>query len=111
MAIASHSMRQILVDHARSRVAGKGGGGRQQVTLEDAEAATDSQSIELVALDEALGRLAELDPRHADIIEMHFFGGLTFEEIAQVLGLASRTVKRDWSMARAWLRNELSGAA
>lgn len=111
MAIASNLMRQILVDHARSRLAGKRGGARHQVTLDDALIASDSQTVELLVLDEALHRLAELDRRHARVVELHFFGGLTFEEIAEVLGVAARTVKRDWSMARAWLRNELSGVA
>lgn len=108
IAIASQLMRQVLVDHARKRLAGKRGGEQRQVTLDEALFAQTSNSLDVLALDEVLTRLAKLNARHGRIVELHFFGGLTFDEIGEVLGVAGRTVKRDWRMARAWLRNELS---
>ena len=111
-ATASHLMRHILVDHARARRAGKRGGVQQQVTLDDAllpsPERTPEHTIDVLILDEALENLAQFDPRQARIVELHFFGGLTFTEIALVLKVTERTVKRDWSMARAWLKGELS---
>src|ERR1035438_1986886 len=101
-------MRHILVDHARARTAGKRGGPQQQITLDEALLPADERSIDVLALHEAMDRLAALDARQGKIIELHFFGGLPFEEIALVLDLSERTVKRDWAMARAWLRQELS---
>ena len=109
LATASQLMRQILVDHARARRASKRGGAQHhQVTLDEALFADHSRPLDVLVLDEALNRLAELDNRHGRIVEMHFFGGLTYSEIAAVLGVAEKTVKRDWAMARAWLRLELS---
>jgi RNA polymerase sigma-70 factor (ECF subfamily) len=111
LGIAANVMRRILVDHARARNAGKRGDGQLQVTLvEDMAGGTSSSTADVLAVDEALTRLAEFDPRQARVLEMHFFGGLTFEEIAQQLDVSLRTVKRDWTMARAWLRQELSTA-
>jgi len=107
-AAASHLMRHILVDHARARRADKRGGVQQQVTLDDVVLTTRNQSIDVLALHEAIERLAALDSRQAKVIELHFFGGLTFEEIALVLDVSERTAKGDWSMARAWLKGELS---
>jgi len=107
-AAASLLMRHILVDHARARRAGKRGGVQQQVTLDDVMLEAKDQSIDVLALNEAIERLATLDARQAKVVEMHFFGGLTFEEIALVLEVSERTAKGDWSMARAWLRGELS---
>jgi RNA polymerase sigma factor (TIGR02999 family) len=107
-ATASRLMRHILVDHARARQAGKRGGVQQQVTLDDAELLAHDRSIDVLALHEAIERLATLDERQARVVELHFFGGLTFEEIALVLKVSERTVKGDWSMARAWLKGELS---
>jgi RNA polymerase sigma factor (TIGR02999 family) len=107
-ATASHLMRHILVDHARRRNAAKRGGVQRQVTLTDAVFQVEDRTIDLIILNEALDRLTELDPRQARIVEYHFFGGLNFAEIAEVLDLSERTVKRDWSMARAWLKGELS---
>jgi RNA polymerase sigma-70 factor, ECF subfamily len=107
-ATAAHIMRHILVDHARARTAGKRGGPQQQVTLDEALLPADERSIDVLALHEAVERLAALDARQGKIIELHFFGGLPFDEIALVLDLSERTVKRDWAMARAWLRQELS---
>jgi len=107
-ATASHLMRHILVDHARTRRAGKRGGLQRQVTLDDALLPSSERTMDVLILDEALENLAQFDPRQARIVELHFFGGLTFAEIALVLKVTERTVKRDWSMARAWLKGELS---
>jgi RNA polymerase sigma-70 factor (ECF subfamily) len=107
-ATASQLMRHILVDHARTRQAAKRGGVQHQVTLDDAILPTADPSVDILALHEALERLAKFDARQSRIVELHFFGGLTFEEIALVLDVSDRTVKRDWSMARAWLKGELS---
>jgi RNA polymerase sigma-70 factor, ECF subfamily len=107
-ATASHLMRHILVDHARARRAGKRGGLQRQVTLDDALLPSSERTIDVLILEEALENLAQFDPRQARIVELHFFGGLTFAEIALVLNVTERTVKRDWSMARAWLKGELS---
>ena len=107
-ATASQMMRHILVDYARTRQAAKRGGIKQQVTLDDAVHPATDQSVDVLALHEALERLAKFDVRQSRIVELHFFGGLTFEEIAEVLNVSERTVKRDWSMARAWLKGELA---
>jgi RNA polymerase sigma-70 factor, ECF subfamily len=107
-ATAAQLMRHILVDHARARHAGKRGGFQNQVTLDENLLQASSHSIDILALHEALDRLSALDPRQGRIVELHFFGGLSFEEIASVLEVSERTVKRDWSMARAWLRSEIS---
>ncbi|MEI9979537.1 MAG: ECF-type sigma factor [Edaphobacter sp.] len=109
LGLAANVMRHILVDYARGHRAAKRGDGQVQVTLiEDLVEGTNNSTADILAIDQALTRLAEFDPRQATILEMHFFGGLTFEEIALELGISTRTVKRDWTMARAWLRNELS---
>lgn len=110
-AVASRIVHEILVDHARRRLAGKRGGANQPITLEEPPVAAQDGLIETLALHEAIGRLREFDPRAARIIELHFFGGLSFEEMALVLDVSARTVKRDWQMARAWLRTELSKAS
>lgn len=107
-AIASQLVRRILVDHARRRASAKRGADAPAVTLET-DIADDTPAVDALALDEALTRLAVLDAQQSRIVEMRFFGGLTVEETADVLGISPRTVKRDWSMARAWLRRELSG--
>jgi RNA polymerase sigma-70 factor (ECF subfamily) len=109
LGIAASVMRHILVDHARAHNAGKRGDGQLQVTLdEDIAGGKSNATADVLAVDEALTRLAEFDPRPAKVLEMHFFGGLTFEEIALQLDVSTRTVKRDWTVARAWLRQELS---
>jgi RNA polymerase sigma factor (TIGR02999 family) len=102
-------MRHILVDHARSRGAGKRGAGAVQVTLDENPVPSASHSIDILALHEALERLSKLDARWGRTVELHFFGGLSFEEIASVLDLSERTVKRDWALARIWLFREISG--
>jgi RNA polymerase sigma factor (TIGR02999 family) len=109
LGLAANVMRHILVDYARAHGAGKRGDGQLQVTLVDNMVATaNSSTADVLAVDEALTRLAEFDSRQAKILEMHFFAGLTFEEIALQLDVSTRTVKRDWTMARAWLRQALS---
>ena len=109
LGLAANVMRHVLVDHARAHNAGKRGDGQLQVTLvEDIAGGEGSSAADVLAVDEALTRLNNFDPRQAKILEMHFFGGLTFEEIALQLDVSARTVKRDWTMARAWLRHELS---
>ena len=107
-AIASNLMRQILVNHARHHRAAKRGGGNK-VPLEGTEAAgvVEQRSVDFMALDEALKKLTELDPRQGRIVELRFFGGLTEDEIAEVLGVSAITVKRDWRIARAVLHRQL----
>jgi RNA polymerase sigma factor (TIGR02999 family) len=107
-AIAATAMRRILVDHARRRGATKRGGGAKRVALESVEAlAAEERADLLVALDTALAQLAALDPRQAKVVECRFFGGLTEQETAEALGTSPRTVKRDWTKARAWLYEAL----
>jgi RNA polymerase sigma factor (TIGR02999 family) len=107
IAIAAHVMREILVDYARSRNRLKRGGEHQRVALPDDLATIDGDLGRWEDLDRALDRLAQLDPRQAKVVELRYIGGLTVEEAAQVLGVSPKTVKRDWSVARAWLRREL----
>jgi len=107
-AIAAHVMRRILVDHARTRGAAKRDGG-QRVLLEDVQAVIDPPEVDVLDLDAALDRLSSLDPRQSELVELRFFGGLTVDEAAAVLGVAPATVDRDWALARAWLFRELKG--
>jgi RNA polymerase sigma-70 factor (ECF subfamily) len=107
-AVAATAMRQILVDHARAENAQKRGGGRTRVSLEEGLAPSGGGSvIDVVALDEALKTLGELDERQAKIVEMRFFAGLTVDEVAAVLGVSRSTVEEEWRMARAWLSRRL----
>lgn len=106
--IAAQAMRRILVDHARRRGAGKRAGGRQ-VTLDDQLVGSVTGGDDILAVDEALGRLAELDPRQARIVELRWFAGRTVEEAAESLGISPATVKREWTSAKAWLQRELRG--
>jgi len=109
MGVAAQLMRRILVDYARQRVTAKRGGGEVRFELENREiAATAEQTEEMLAIDEALSRLAALDPQQARVVEMRYFGGMTVEETAEALSIAPRTVKREWAMAKAWLRVEIS---
>lgn len=108
LGIAARSMRQILVEHARARDAEKRGGDRRRVTLQEGIAAGLPREVDLLALDEALERLASLHPDHARIVELRFFGGLTNEEAAAAMGVSPATVKRGWAVARAWLFRELT---
>ena len=105
--IAAQMMRRILVDYARSRRYAKRGGGLREIELDEA-IVSDERSAEIVALDETLERLAEIDPRKSQIVELRFFGGLSIEEAAEVLSVSPGTVMRDWTMAKAWLRREMS---
>ena len=105
--VAAQVMRRFLVDHARAKLAQKRGGSREEISLDAALAFSPAQSDQFLALDEALERLSRLDPRQGRIVELKFFGGLTDEEVAEVLAISIRTVKRDWSVARAWLFREL----
>ncbi len=106
-AMASRVMRQVLVDHARKRRAAKRGGSTPAVTLVESRSPSESVDVDLVALDQALARLAEMDPRQSSIVEMRFFGGLEHKEIAEVLGVSIATVNRDWRVAKLWLKREL----
>jgi RNA polymerase sigma factor (TIGR02999 family) len=110
-AIAAHSMRQILIERARARDAQKRGGARARVTLDEALVAGGDRSIDLVALDQALERLAAIDPEQARLVELRFFGGLTVEETAEAMNISPATVKRHWTVARAWLAREMEGLA
>ena len=107
--VAAGLMRRILVDHARRRRAGKRGGGWERVTLAGNEAATDGpKEIDVLALDEALERLAQFDSQQERIVELRYFGGLTIDETAEVVGISAATVVREWTIAKAWLRADLS---
>jgi RNA polymerase sigma factor (TIGR02999 family) len=105
--VAAQVMRRVLVDHARSHHAAKRGGELTKVELDAALLLSPQKSGQLIALDDALSRLAAIDARQARIVELRFFGGLTEPEVAEVLGMSSRTVKRDWSAAKAWLYAEM----
>lgn len=111
-AVAAQLMRQILVDHARGYRADKRGGGVCNVALDEAEDSSLQIDVDILALDQALKTLAEMDPQQSKVVELKFFGGLSIEDTAVVLGVSSSTVKRDWITARAWLHRELdrSGA-
>ena len=109
--VAAQLMRRVLVDYARERAAGKRGGGVGRLPLEDALAIGASNQIDIIAVDDALNRLAIVDPDQVRLVELRFFGGLTIEETAEVLGWSSGSVKREWTVARAWLQREISGAA
>ena len=107
--IAAQMMRRILVDHARAKKRAKRGGSDVRVSLGDATVAVKGQDLDVVALDEALERLAQIDEQQSRVVELRFFSGLTVEETAEVLHISTATVKRDWNMAKAWLHRELSG--
>jgi RNA polymerase sigma factor (TIGR02999 family) len=108
--IAAQAMRRILVDHAKSRHRAKRGGNAENLPIEAAEfAISRTNSVDLVALDEALSRLAELDERQARIVELRFFSGMSVEETAEIMGISAATVKNDWRSAKAWLFSELAG--
>jgi RNA polymerase sigma-70 factor, ECF subfamily len=111
-AVSANMMRRILVDRARAKGMMKRGGGALHVNLEDVpELALGSRSREIVAVDEALDTLAQIDPRKAKVVELRFFGGLSVEETAEVLKISPQSVMRDWKMARAWLLSELAQGA
>ena len=106
--VAAQAMRRVLVDHARTRDSGKRGGGQQKVVLDEAALAAVEPEADLVALDEALRELARFSERKARVVELRYFGGLSVEEAAEVLGVAPVTVMRDWRVAKMWLLRELS---
>ncbi|MCA9739433.1 MAG: sigma-70 family RNA polymerase sigma factor [Gemmatimonadetes bacterium] len=107
MSIAASAMRRILVDHARSRGAEKRGGGRDPLTLHEDLSLSPTGDVDVLALHAALERLTELDARQGRVVELRFFAGLSVEEVADLLGISTPTVKRDWRHARAWLKREL----
>jgi RNA polymerase sigma factor (TIGR02999 family) len=108
MGVAAQAMRRILVDHARKAKAARRGGGKTKVLLEDADVAAAGE-VEFDDLDRALEDLAQLSERQARVVELRYFGGLSIDEVGEVLGVSPMTVKRDWRLARAWLFRELSG--
>ena len=108
-AIAANLMRRVLVDHARRRDAEKRGGSQVCLTLDEGLAWANEPDVDLLAIDEALDRLALIDEQQARIVELRFFSGLTVDETATALGISPKTVKRDWSVARAWLKREIGG--
>jgi RNA polymerase sigma factor (TIGR02999 family) len=108
LATAAHAMRQILVDHARRHRAAKRGGNRHRIALDDNLVIESGRDVDLLALEDALSKLAKLDPRQAQMIELRFFGGLDIAEVAKVMGMSKRSVEREWTMVRAWLRRELN---
>jgi RNA polymerase sigma factor (TIGR02999 family) len=110
-AVAAQLMRQILVDHARSYRAAKRGGGVCKLALEDAQGSAAPQDVDIIALDDALKTLATMDEQQSRVVELKFFGGLSIEDTAEVLGISASTVKRDWITARAWLYRELDRSA
>ena len=110
-AVTSQLIRRILVSHARQCSASKRGGGKTMVALDDSVTFPGARSMDLVALDDALEDLSRLDPQQGRIVELRFFGGLTLESTARVLGISRSTVSRDWNLARTWLHHELSRSA
>ena len=103
-------MRQVLVDHARRRNAGKREGGRARVPLDDVLASFEVQGLDVIDLHQALERLAQAYPRQAQVVELRFFGGLSVPEVVKTLGVSDTTVESDWRFARAWLRGQLGGS-
>lgn len=106
--MASKLMRNILVDHARARLSSKRGGGQFKVSLADADRVSNQPEIDMIILDDALNSLAATKPDHSRIVELRYFGGLTIEETAKVMGISPATVERSWTFARAWLRRHIS---
>ena len=109
LALCSQMVRRILVDHVRRRKSEKRGGQEPSVPLDEVTVEVEARGIELLALDEALDALARIDNRKSRVIELRYFGGLSLEETAEVLGISPETAKRDWKMARAWLYTQLTG--
>jgi RNA polymerase sigma factor (TIGR02999 family) len=107
LALAAKAMRNLLIDHARSRGRQKRGGHYEKLSLNESLAASDERGEELIDLDEALERFSQLDARKGQVVELRYFGGLSIEETAQILNVSPATVKRDWEVARAWLLREL----
>ena len=110
LAVAARAMRQVLVDYARRRRAGKRGAGETLVVFDEAKAATTPRNLDLLALDQALDRLSALDERQSRLVEMRIFAGLTIDEAAEALGISPATVSREWKHAEAWLHREIGAA-
>ena len=110
-AVASRMMRRVLVDAARARRSRKRGGGAQDITLDSRVNLGIPQNVDVIALDDALAGLERLDPRKCQVVELRFFGGLSGDETAEVLGVSPATVARDWTFAKTWLRRELSSSS
>lgn len=108
LAIAAQAMRRILIERARSRQSNKRGSNPQRISLDEIAEVADARAADLLALDEALQALSTIDPRKAQLVELRYFGGLTIEETANVLGVSTPTVERDWHTARIWLYREIS---
>ena len=108
-AIAANIMRRVLVEHARRRDTDKRGGSHVRIQLDENLAVADAGDVDLLAIDEALDRLAAIDPQQERVVELRFFSGLSVDETAAALGVSPKTVKRDWSVARAWLRRAIGG--
>ena len=109
LASAARAMREVLIDHARRRAAGRRGGGRRRVALDSVVDYFEEQGLDVVAVHEALDRLAEMNGRQAQIMTLRYFGGMTVPEVAAALGVSVVTVERDWRLARAWLVGQLGG--
>ncbi len=109
-AVSARMMRRILVDHARGKKRDKRGGGMDRIQLSDDLCVTKRNDEDVLAVDEAIKKLAALQPRQAQIVELRFFGGLSVAQVAETLGVSKRTVEADWTFLRAWLRRELSGS-
>jgi RNA polymerase sigma factor (TIGR02999 family) len=109
LAVAALLMRRILVNHARARRTAKRGNNPFKISLDTVMLGSEERVDEVLAIDEALSRLTELDPEQAQLVEMHFFGGMTFEDIAEALGISLMTARRRWTSARAWLLTQLAG--
>jgi RNA polymerase sigma factor (TIGR02999 family) len=109
--VAAQLMRRVLVDHARMQLAGKRGGGATVLALTDAAGATKPASVDVIAIDRALTRLASAYPEQGRLVELRYFGGLTIEETSEVMGLSPATIKRQWTVARAWLYRDLNPGA
>jgi RNA polymerase sigma factor (TIGR02999 family) len=111
LAVAATAMRRILVDHARGHRSAKRGGALKRVPIESVELGIEDRADLLIAVDEALVRLKDVDPRQAKVVECHFFGGMTEDETAEALGIGVRTAKRDWAKAKVWLHREIAADA
>ena len=109
--MAAHVMREVLIDHARTRGRSKRGAGQRVISLEDAGEVGDGREVDLIALDDALNELDRVDAQQGRIVELRYFGGLSIEETARVLGVSAATVKRNWRLAKAWLHRELASPA
>ncbi len=109
LAISAQMMRRVLVDHARAKLRKKRGGGRQRISLREDLTVSNKKNEDVLAVDDALLKLAELDPVQARIVELRFFSGMTVDEVAEVLKMSKRSVERQWTWIRAWLRRELAG--